>query len=111
MNWQEFIKPELLILIPVLYFIGIAIKKSPIKDVLIPYILGGAGVTLTFIYIMASEPVHGTQAVFTAIFTSITQGILCAAASVYSNQLYKQAVKARAEQLKDEEEKEETEGE
>lgn len=102
MNWQEFIKPELLILIPVLYFIGIAIKKSPIKDVLIPYILGGAGVVLAFIYIMASEPVNSVQAVFTAIFTSITQGILCAAASVYSNQLYKQAVKAKEERKQEE---------
>lgn len=97
MNWQEFIKPELLILIPVLYFIGMAIKKSPIKDTLIPYILGGAGVTLVFIYLMASEPVHNVQEVFTAIFTAITQGILCAAASVFANQLYKQAIKAKEE--------------
>lgn len=107
MSWQEFIKPELLILIPVLYFVGVAIKKSPIKDTLIPYILGGTGVLLTFIYLMASEPVQSTQEVFTAIFTALTQGILCAAASVYANQLYKQAVIAKEEHEKEIKEKEE----
>ena len=79
-----------------------AIKKSPIRDELIPVILGASGIVLSFIYLMAAETVSGAQAVFTAIFTSITQGILCAAASVYSNQIYKQAVKAKEEEEKDE---------
>lgn len=109
MSWQEFIKPELLILIPVLYFVGVAIKKSPIKDAYIPYILGGAGVVLTFIYILSTEPVHNAQEAFTAIFTSLTQGILCAAASVYVNQLYKQAVKAKKEHEEEIEEENEEE--
>ena len=34
--FKEFIKPELLILIPVLYLIGMAIKKSEVKDKSIP---------------------------------------------------------------------------
>ena len=93
MNWQEFIKPELLVLIPVLYFIGKGIKKSPIKDNFIPILLGGTGVLFAGIYLFAAEEVIGTQAVFTAIFTAFTQGILCAAAAVYSDQLIKQAGK------------------
>lgn len=93
MNWQEYIKPELLVLIPVLYFIGKGIKRSPIKDNLIPIMLGGTGVLLAGIYLFAAEAVVGTQAVFTAIFTAFTQGILCAAAAVYSDQLIKQAGK------------------
>lgn len=93
MNYQEFIKPELLILIPVLYFIGIAIKKSKIKDNLIPFILGVVGVLLAGIYLFASTEIIGTQAVATAIFTAITQGVLIAAASVYTNQIIKQAQK------------------
>lgn len=28
MNFQEFIKPELLVLVPVLYLVGVAVKKS-----------------------------------------------------------------------------------
>lgn len=93
MSWQEYIKPELLVLIPVLYFIGTGIKKSPIKDAFIPLILGAAGILLSGIYLFAVGPITGTQAVFTVIFTAITQGVLCAAAAVYANQIIKQAGK------------------
>ena len=93
MNYQEFIKPELLILIPVLYFIGMGIKRSAIRDALIPLLLGLSGVLLAGIYLFAATEVVGTQAVFTAIFTAITQGVLCAAAAVYTNQILKQASK------------------
>ena len=93
MNYQEFINPELLVLIPVLYFIGVAIKKSEIKDKLIPFILGAIGVLLSGIYIFATDEINGSQAVATAIFTAITQGVLVAAASVYVNQLIKQSQK------------------
>ena len=93
MNYQEFIKPELLILIPVLYFIGTAIKKSKIKDNIIPFVLGCIAIFLAGIYLFASEEINGSQAVATAIFTAITQGVLCAAASVYANQIIKQSMK------------------
>ncbi len=39
----EFIKPEAAILVPVLYFIGVGIKKSEVKDKYIPLILGVLG--------------------------------------------------------------------
>lgn len=93
MNYQEFIKPELLVLIPVLYFIGMAIKKSAINDTLIPFILGVVGVLMSGIYLFASTEINGTQAVATAVFTAITQGVLVAAASVYTNQILKQSQK------------------
>lgn len=102
MNFQEYIKPELLVLIPVLYFVGVAIKKSKIKDALIPLILGGAGVLLAIVYLLASEPLNGVQGVFTALWTGLTQGILCAAASVYANQIVKQAHKDKIEAEKEE---------
>lgn len=91
MDFNEFIKPELLMIIPVLYLVGAAIKKSSVDSKHIPWILGVAGVVLATIYIFAAEPITGTQAIFTAVFTAITQGILCAGASVYVNQIYKQA--------------------
>lgn len=90
MDFQEFIKPELLILIPVLYLIGMAIKKSNLPDKFIPLILGVVGIVLSVIYLLSTEPIIGTQAVATAIFTAITQGVLCAGASVYVNQIIKQ---------------------
>lgn len=95
MNYfQEFIKPELLILIPVLYIIGAGIKKSKIRDNFIPVILGGVAIILSGLYIFAVEqPFEEIYGTFTAIFSAITQGILCAGASVYFNQIFKQAEK------------------
>lgn len=93
MDFQQYIKPELLILIPVLYLIGKGIKKSSIADKHIPWILGVCGVGLSAIYLFASEPVIGSQAVATALFTAITQGILTAGASVYFDQIIKQTKK------------------
>lgn len=93
MNFNEFIKPELLILIPVLYLIGSAIKKSAIDDRHIPLILGAVGVVFAAIYLFAAEPIQGAQAVATALFTAFTQGVLCAGASVYANQIVKQEMK------------------
>lgn len=97
MNYQDFIRPELLILIPVLNFIGAAIKRSSAKDEFIPLILGAVGVIFSGVYVIAVEPLNGTQAIATAIFTAFTQGVLVAGAAVYANQIYKQAEKIRNE--------------
>ena len=104
MNYQEFIKPELLILIPVLYFIGAAIKKSALRDNLIPFVLGVVGVIFAGVYLFAADEINGTQAIATAIFTAFTQGVLCAAASVYTNQLIKQASQDSEAEEKEKEE-------
>lgn len=93
MNFEEYVKPELLILIPVLYLVGLAIKKSNIADKFIPFLLGIVGVLLSGLYLFATEDINGSQAVATAIFTAITQGVLVAGASVYANELIKQAGK------------------
>lgn len=93
MNFEEYVKPELLVLIPVLYLIGNAIKKSKIDDRFIPLLLGACGVLMAGIYIVSTESVSGAQQVAAALFTGITQGILAAGASVYVDQLIKQAKK------------------
>lgn len=83
---ENYIAPELLILVPVLYIIGVAFKKTEkIKDKFIPLILGGVGIVLSCLWVI------GTNG-FTveALFTAITQGVLVAGASVYGNQIIKQ---------------------
>ena len=94
MDFQEFIKPELLILIPVLCFVGAAIKHSNIADKLIPWILGGVSVVMAAIWVFATSDYAGGREIAMAVFTAITQGILVAGASVYANQLYVQSRKA-----------------
>ncbi len=90
---KDFIKPELLVLIPVLYLLGVALKKSATADKFIPWILGGVSIFLSVVFVMATCELAGWRPVFLAIFSGITQGILCAGASVYANQLKKQAGK------------------
>lgn len=90
---KEFVKPELLILIPVLYLIGTGLKNSKFKDNLIPIALGIFGIILSMIYVFATTNISGSKDVLMAIFISLTQGILVAGCSVYFNQIYKQLKK------------------
>lgn len=90
---KEFIKPELLGLIPVLYMFGTALKKSQISNRHIPWLLGAFSVILSVMFLFATSEIEGTKATLISIFSGITQGILCAGASVYVNQLVKQASK------------------
>ena len=86
----EFIKPELIILIPVLYILGMALKKSDTKDKNIPFFLGGTSIFLCVMYVIATSDFTTIKETFMALFTGITQGILCAGGSVYFNQAIKQ---------------------
>ena len=90
LNIIDYIKPELLVLVAVLYIVGIALKKSAVNDRFIPAILGVAGVLLSLIYVIGTTAVNTPQEIALAAFTAITQGVLVAGASVYVNQLIKQ---------------------
>lgn len=91
---KEFIKPELLVLVPVLYLFGVALKRSQVPDKHIPWVLGSVSVTLSFLFVVATSQISDWQEVSLAIFTGATQGALCAGGSVYVNQLLKQAAKS-----------------
>ena len=93
MELKEFIKPELLILIPVLYVVGIGFKKSKLSDTLIPLVLGGIAIVLSAAWVIATSDISTLKDVAYALFISVTQGILSAGASVYVNQLYVQSKK------------------
>ena len=90
---KEYISPELLILVPVMYFIGLGIKKSKLKDNLIPLLLGVVSILLTGLYLFATMDYNSVKEVMLVIFSTLTQGVIIAALSVYFNQLYKQLKK------------------
>ena len=91
---MNYVKPELIIVAIVLYFIGIWIKGTEsIADKWIPLILGITGIVICAIWVLATTPIGSGQALLMAIFTAIIQGILVAALSTYVNQLIKQANK------------------
>ena len=90
-NIMNYIKPELLVLIPVLYFLGTGLKRSDaVLDKHIPLLLGAAGVSMALLWVLASSDMAGAQDILQAIFAAVTQGILCAGCSVYVDQLGKQ---------------------
>jgi hypothetical protein len=94
MNVNDYLKPELLILVPVMYLIGMGSKKSAlIADKYIPVILGIVGVLISGVWVLATSPLGSFQEVCMAVFTAVTQGILAAGASVYINQITKQSKK------------------
>ena len=91
---MNYVKPELLVLAIVLYFIGIALKQAQtVKDKYIPVYLGVIGIVMSGIWVVATCPLSTLQEIAMAIFTAIVQGILVAGLSNYVNQIIKQANK------------------
>lgn len=90
----NYVKPELLIVTVVLYFIGMGLKKAQtVKDKNIPLTIGVVGIMLCTIWVFATCAIANPQDIAMAAFTAITQGILVAGLSTYINQLIKQSSK------------------
>ena len=91
---MNYVKPELIVVTVVLYFIGVGLKQAQaLKDKYIPLILGGIGIALCAIWVLATCPLDSGQNIAMAIFTAIVQGILVAGLSTYVNQIIKQVQK------------------
>ena len=87
----HYVKPELLFLAIVLYFIGGELKKSEtIKDKYIPLILGVIGIAFSSVWVIATLPLKNLQDIAMAVFVAGVQGILVAGLSIYVNQIIKQ---------------------
>ena len=92
---MNYIKPELIVVAVVLYFVGMGLKQSQtVKDKYIPAILGAGGIFLATIYVIATCPLGTMQEIAMAVFTAIVQGILVAGLRAYVNQIVKQGKKA-----------------
>lgn len=90
----NYVKPELIVLTVVLYFVGVFIKKTEgIKDKYIPAILGITGIVICAVYVFATSTCGTAQEIAMAVFTAVTQGMLVAGLSTYVNQLIKQTGK------------------
>lgn len=88
---KEYIAPELLVLIPVLLFIGTGLKKASwLDDKHIPVALGIIGIVLSAMYIISTTNITDGKVLIGSLFTAIVQGVLVAGCSVYVNQIKKQ---------------------
>jgi hypothetical protein len=91
---SQYIKPELMILVPVLYAAGIILKHSLVKSYRIPFILTVIGIVLSTIWVASNVTKFNWQSILASVFTGASQGILVSATSVYLNQLMKQGHEA-----------------
>ena len=87
----SYISPELLVLVPALFLVGMAIKRFGSDDRVIPLVLGLIGMLLACLYGLAT--MKGGDSVAMVLFTCLLQGIFCAAGAVYSHQCYHQMQK------------------
>lgn len=91
---MNYVKPELLIVAVVLYFLGMWLKQAAfLKDKYIPLILGITGIFICGIWVISTASLVSGQDIANAVFASITQGILMAGLSTYVNQIFKQLSK------------------
>lgn len=91
MSFNDFIKPELLLLIPILMGVGSQIKAAPkIPDWVIPMVIDILGILFASIYVAATYATGDN--IWMAMFTGATQGLLCSLAAIGVNQTVKQTV-------------------
>ena len=80
---EQYILPDIMILIPVLIIIGKMLKKtSYIQDWTIPILLAGVGILLAVITLGAKDGYTSES-----ILTGIVQGVLATGMAVYVHQL------------------------
>ena len=90
MNNTNYIKPELLILIPVLNMIGALIKTSQIKNKHIPFLITFIAIAFCMMYSWIEQEENSIPQF---LFDNVVQGILISSMSVYNHQLFKQTRK------------------
>lgn len=76
---------------------GTTEKTFKVDPTAIPLTLGIIGIVLSAAWVLATSDLDGWQSILLAAFIAVTQGILCAGAAVYGNQLIKQRMKRRGD--------------
>lgn len=90
-TFTEYIQPELLVLIPVLYLVGMSLKKAEwLDDRHIPVTLTVIGALLSALYVYGMASFNTGHDVAIGIFTALVQGTLCAGGAVLANNIVKQ---------------------
>ena len=88
---MNYVKPELVVVAVVLYFVGMGLKQSQaVTNKYIPLVLGIIGIVICGIYVIATCSLSGIQNIAMAVLTAEVQGVLVAGLSTYVNQIFKQ---------------------
>lgn len=88
---MNYVKPELLVVAVVLYFVGMGLKKAQyFANRHIPLALGILGCLLASLYVFGTSNIGNPQEISMAVFTAFVQGVLVAGLSTYVDQIIKQ---------------------
>ena len=71
---QEFIDPQIMVVIPMLWGVGMAVKKSTIENRFIPVILLICSCAVVMLHLTSTNLILDTQSLSACIFAGITQG-------------------------------------
>lgn len=84
MEIMDYVKPELLVVAFVLYFIETWLRKSVlVKNRFIPLINGAIGIAICSVYVISVCQCDSIKGLAAAAFTAFTQGVLVAGLSTY----------------------------
>lgn len=81
---NQYVRSELLAVVPVLYILAKILSSSKVPNQKIPVILLIVSITLAGIYTFAVMPVNSLKTILMAIFSSLIQGILLSGSAVFS---------------------------
>lgn len=95
---EAMIRPELLVLAPVLYFLGAGLRRAAVlPERFVPLALGVAGVALALLYLAATLPAATGREFALVVFAAVTQGVLCAGCSILAGRLFRRSGKNEEE--------------
>lgn len=87
--YQEYVKPELLVVTPALYILAKMMDNSHLDNRKIPWYLLLVSILLSCLYIFSTSDISSPPKVMNAIFTTVIQGVLLSGATIYGGILGK----------------------
>lgn len=96
---NQYVRSELLVVVPVLYILAKILSSSKVPNRKIPPILLIVSVTLAGIYTFAVMPVDNLKTILMAVFSTLIQGILLSGSAVFSG-ILGELMKAKKEAVK-----------
>ncbi|WP_195542932.1 phage holin family protein [Massiliimalia timonensis] len=104
---NEYIRSELIVVIPVLYFLGRILRRSKVLCKRIPGILLVVSLAVTALYTFSVCDVSSLKNFYACLFSIVTQGVLLTGGSMFIHEM----VKGRTQNKTDSDSKSDTDQE
>lgn len=85
---NEYMKSELLILLPVLYVAARILHNTNMNEKKLPFVLLAISIVMCACYVFGTSQTQTLQEILMALFTSIVQGVLLCGTSIYGGIIF-----------------------